>query len=75
MDLKRNKQNYRGVPRSFDGQMDYGQHKLHSIRFEADPHVNPADPYKLGLAYHCTTKPPPFFHDLSHLESGLMIDG
>ena len=65
----------RGVLRSFDGRQDDERFGLHPIRFELTPHVSPDDMYKLGLAYYREMKPAPYFHSLSHLKSGLMIDG
>ena len=72
--LNANEREHRGCARSFDGQKDDGKYFLHSLRFEAWPHINPADMYHLGLERHRSARPPPFFHDLSHLEGGLMIN-
>ena len=72
--LNANEREHRGRARTFDGQKDDGKYFLHSLRFEAWPHVNPADLYHLGLERHRTVRPPPFFHDLSHLEGGLMVN-
>ena len=72
--LNSNAKEFRGVARSFDGQKDNGKYLLHSLRFDAHPHVNPVDLYHLGLERHRAKHPPAFFHDLSHLEGGLMIN-
>ena len=72
--LNSNEKEYHGIARSYDGQKDNGKYYLHSLRFAASPHINPCDLYKLGLERHRSKPPPPFFHDLSHLEGGLMIN-
>ena len=72
--LNSNEKEYRGKARSYDGQKDDGKYYLHSLRFAASPHINPCDLYHLGLERHRSKPPPPFFHDLSHLEGGLMIN-
>ena len=60
--------------KTYDGQMDDGKYRLHGLRFAPSPHCNPADLYSMGLERHRTKPPPAFFHDLSHLEGGLMIN-
>ena len=72
--LNYNEKEHRSLARTFDGQKDDGKYFLHSLRFEAWPHTNPCDLYHLGLERHRATPPPPFYHDLSHLEGGLMIN-
>ena len=72
--LNHNEKVYRGVVKTYDGQKDDGKHLLHGLRFAPAPHTNPADMYTLGLKLHRTKAPPAFYHDLSHLEGGLMIN-
>ena len=72
--LNQNEKEYRGVIKTYDGQKDDGKYLLHGLRFAPAPHCNPADLYTLGLELHRTKPPPAFFHDLSHLEGGLMIN-
>ena len=72
--LNHNEKTYRGVVKTYDGQKDDGKNLLHGLRFAPAPHINPADMYDLGLKLHRTKAPPAFYHDLSHLEGGLMID-
>merc|ERR1711951_266383 len=72
--LNQNEKEYRGVIKTYDGQKDDGKHLLHGLRFAPAPHCNPSDLYTLGLERHRTKPPPAFFHDLSHLEGGLMIN-
>ena len=72
--LNNNEKEYGGIARSFDGQKDDGKYLLHGLHFAASPHINPCDLYHLGLERHRSTAPPLFFHDLSHLEGGLMIN-
>ena len=72
--LNQNEKEHRGVVRTYDGQKDDGKYQLHGLRFAPSPHCNPCDLYSLGLERHRTKPPPAFFHDLSHLEGGLMIN-
>ena len=45
-----------------------------SCRLDAFPHISPGDMYQLGLVYFREMKPVPYWQDLGHLKSGLMLD-
>ena len=72
--LNQNEKEHRGVIKTYDGQKDDGKYLLHGLRFTPAPHCNPSDLYSLGLELHRSKPPPAFFHDLSHIEGGLMIN-
>merc|ERR1712082_595102 len=61
--------------RDWAGKGDNGKSILHPLRLEPWPNLNPAELFKIGLAFAKTNRAPPLPFDMSHLNSGMLIDG
>ena len=72
--LEDNAKKHRRIPKAFDGQVDDGIYRLHSLRFAPAPHIHPGDFYNLGIQRHRASPQPAFIHDMSHIKNGLMLN-
>ena len=54
--------------------VDDSRHDIHPLRFAPGPHLAPSDAFTLGLINWKETRPPAYWHDISHLQAGNMVD-